>query len=171
MLAHSDSEHKRSPTVHPLILGVLGLAGALLVALALLLFLQWPLRDGVQAYSRLSNDVAQVLFALYAAVAVTAASMTNSHLALAKPAQSAIKFIPSWRAWAAFACLAPWALLVLWTGVPQMLASIAGLERFSEGLSPGYFVLRIALVLLALLVLVQAAVQTGAGWRSNGPPP
>jgi hypothetical protein len=48
-------------------------AGALVVPLALLLFAQWPLRDGVQAYSRQANDAAQILFAVYAAVAITAA--------------------------------------------------------------------------------------------------
>jgi hypothetical protein len=37
-----------------------------------------------------------------------------------------------------------------------MLASVAQWESFSEGLTPGYFVLRIALVMLPVLVLAQA---------------
>ena len=39
--------------------------GALVLPVSLLLFLQWPLREWVQAYSREANDLAQVLFALY----------------------------------------------------------------------------------------------------------
>lgn len=42
---------------------------------------------------------------------------------------------------------------------PQMLESIQAREIFSEGLTPGYFVLRIALVLLGLLVLVDVVTQ------------
>lgn len=45
-----------------------------------------------------------------------------------------------------------------------MLESMRTLERFSEGLTPGYFVLRIALVLLAVLVLVDALAQVLAPW-------
>jgi TRAP-type C4-dicarboxylate transport system permease small subunit len=132
---------------------VIAAASVLVLPLALLLFAQWPLRDLVQAWSRQANDAAQILFALYAAVGITAASVSKSHLALAKRAQAATKFIAPWRAWALLLCVGPWAL---WTAMPQMLASVAGLESFSEGLTPGYFILRIALVLLALLVLVEA---------------
>ena len=49
------------------------LTSLLAVPLALLLFAQWPLRDVVQAYSRQTNDWAQILFAVYVAVAITAA--------------------------------------------------------------------------------------------------
>jgi len=47
----------------------------------LLLFLQWPLRDLVQAYSREANDLAQVLFALYVSIALTQATRQRTHLA------------------------------------------------------------------------------------------
>lgn len=135
---------------------LISLTAWLVLPLALLLFAQWPLRDWLQAYSRQANDVAQIVFALYAAVAITAASRSKSHLALTKHTQSAINLIANWKAWALLLCVAPWALFLLWTAFPQMLASVTGLESFSEGLTPGYFVLRIALVLLALLVLVEA---------------
>ena len=169
---HSVQNPDKNPRsgIQPLAQWLLGLAGALVVPLAFLLFAQWPLRDGVQAYSRLANDVAQILFALYAAVAVTAASLANSHLALATPALSAIKLISSWRAWVMLACVAPWALLVLWTALPQMMAAIAGLEKFSEGLTPGYFMLRVALVLLALLVLLHAVAHAVAVWHQSKQP-
>ena len=59
-------------------------AGAKWLALPLitLLFLQWPLRDYIQVYSREANDLGQWLFALYVAAAVTAATRAGTHLAV-----------------------------------------------------------------------------------------
>jgi len=145
-------------------------ASLLVLPLALLLFAQWPLRDWVQAFSRQANDVAQILFGVYGAVAITAASVSKTHLALVKTTQAATKTIAPWRDWALLACVAPWALFLLWAAVPQMLASIAAREIFSEGLTPGYFFLRIALVLLALLVLVHSVAQVWSGLRARRRP-
>lgn len=144
-------------------------AGFLVLPLALLLFAQWPLRDWLQAYSRQANDAAQILFGLYAAVAITAATRSRSHLALDKHGHNALKTIASWRAWALLACVGPWAFFLLWTAAPQMLESIRAREIFSEGLTPGYFMLRIALVLLAVLVLGQAVAQALATVRVRKP--
>ena len=82
-------------------------ASLLVLPLALLLFAQWPLRDWVQAHSRVANDAAQIVFALYAAVAITAASRSKTHLALVKHDDNAIKHVARWRTWALLACLAP----------------------------------------------------------------
>lgn len=135
---------------------LLTLGAALVLPLTVLLCVQWPLRDWVQAYSRQANDVAQILFGVYTALAVTAASAAKTHLALVKPAQVATKNIAKWRAWCTLLCVGPWALFLLWTAAPQALASVRAREIFSEGLTPGYFLLRVALVLLALLVLAQS---------------
>ena len=54
----------------------------LAIPIGLLLFLQWPLRDYVKAYSREANDLGQWLFALYVAAAVTAATRAGTHLAV-----------------------------------------------------------------------------------------
>ena len=131
-------------------------ASVLVLPLAILLFAQWPLRDWVQTHSLLANDVAQIVFAVYAAVAITAASRAKTHLALLQPVPATQPLRASWRSWALLVCVAPWALFLLWTAAPQMLESIHVREIFAEGLTPGYFVLRIALVLLALLVLLDA---------------
>jgi len=126
-------------------------AGALVLPLTLLLFAQWPLRDAVQAGSRQANDLAQVIFALYMAVAVTAASIQGSHLAAHAGGEAA----PArWRRWAVAGCTAPWAVFLLWTSAPSVWQSVLQLERFGETLNPGYFLIRVALWLLALLVLV-----------------
>jgi len=129
-------------------------ASALVFPLTLLLFAQWPLRDAVQAGSRQANDLAQVIFAIYMAVAVTAASIDGMHLA-ARHAPDEHERPVRWRAWAVFACTAPWAAFVLWTAAPNVWQSVMQLERFGETLNPGYFLIRVALWLLAALVLAQ----------------
>src|SRR6266851_2851434 len=53
----------------------------LVLPVSLLLFLQWPLRDLVQAYSIEANDLAQWLFALYVSLALTYATRERAHLA------------------------------------------------------------------------------------------
>jgi hypothetical protein len=115
--------------------------------------------------TRQANDVGQILFALYAAVAVTAASSSKSHLAITKPKTGAVQGRVSWRNWALLLCLAPWAVFLMWTAGPQMLRSMAQMKSFSEGLTPGYFILRMALVLLVVLVLVEAVDSAFSGVR------
>ncbi|MCX7241143.1 MAG: C4-dicarboxylate ABC transporter substrate-binding protein [Burkholderiales bacterium] len=144
---------------------LLGVAAALVLGLALLLFGQWPLREWLQAYSREANDIGQILFALYASAAITAASRAKTHLALVRPTSDTRP--AAWRSWATLACVAPWALLVLWSALPALLNSVRQMERFSEGLTPGYFVVRFALVLLALLVLQNAVAQALDAWRQG----
>ena len=131
--------------------------GVLVLPVGLLLFLQWPLREVVQAYSREANDLAQCLFAIYASVAVTCATRQHAHLATDIVAQR----YPAWarrllaRATALFV-LVPWSLFILYAAWPATMQSVRQLEAFPETFNPGYFVLRIAVVLAALLVLVQA---------------
>ena len=139
---------------------VCAVARWLVLPLSLLLFLQWPLRDLVQSHSREANDAAQVLFALFIAVAITAATRHRSHLALDAFAQ---RISPRMRALiarvAAILVLAPWAALLLFAGAMPAWQSIAELEGFPETMNPGYFLIRAAAVLLALLVLAQAIVD------------
>ena len=134
--------------------------GALLVLpLAFLLLAQWPLRDLVQAFSRQANDIAQILFALYMAIAVTAASRAGSHLCA--PRVKALP--PRLRAWLLFACTGPWAFFMLWASTGPAIDSLRQLERFGETLTPGYFLIRWALWLLVLLVLADGAGALARG--------
>jgi len=127
-------------------------AAALVLPLAGLLFAQWPLRELVQAFSRQANDLGQVLFALYMAVAVTAATEAGAHLAAAHGRlglrASSI---------AVLACTGPWALYLLVVTAQPVWQSLRTQEKFPETLDPGYFLIRVALWLLAALVLLQAA--------------
>lgn len=134
-------------------------ASVLVLPLAGLLFAQWPLRDLVQAYSRQANDLAQILFALYMAVAVTAASRDGVHLAAGHVLHAREDHPPRWRAWAVLACTAPWAVFMLWSAGPQIWQSLRQTERFGETLSPGFFLIKLALGLMVVLILIDGWVR------------
>lgn len=135
-------------------------AAILVLPVSLLLFLQWPLRELVQAYSREANDLAQILFALYVAVAITAATRTGSHIAADG---AATRLSPRTRSvlarGAALGVLLPWSGFVLWSSYASVVQSIGQFEAFPETFNPGYFLIRAALALLALLIAVQALVD------------
>jgi TRAP-type C4-dicarboxylate transport system permease small subunit len=127
---------------------------------SLLLFLQWPLREWVHAYSAEANDLAQWLFALYVSLALTEATRGRSHLAADSFAQ---RYAASTRRrvarTAALVCLVPWSLFILVMSWPSVVQSVAQLERFPETYNPGYFIIRASTWLLALLVLLQALIE------------
>lgn len=135
-------------------------AAFLVLPLSLLLFLQWPLRDLVQAGSREANDLAQILFALYVAVALTAATRERAHLAADLVARRYSPRVRDGIARAAALCIAvPAALFVLVSGARATWFSTLALERFPETTNPGYFLVRVAVMVLAALVLVQALLE------------
>ena len=144
-------------------------ASLLALPLALLLFAQWPLRELLQAYSREANDMGQVVFAFYVAVAVTAASRGHVHLASFKPSHQGTHR-PRWHGWAVLVCTAPWAIFMLWAGWPLVAASVASLERFGETLTPGYFLIKLAMAGLVLLVLLDGIVRLLPEPRSGNNP-
>jgi TRAP-type mannitol/chloroaromatic compound transport system permease small subunit len=139
---------------------VLELAKWLVLPVAILLFLQWPLRDLVQAYSREANDLGQWIFALFIAAAVTAATRERIHLAADTFAQ---RYAPSGRVLIARAGallgLMPWALFVLYASRTTVWMSVRQLESFPDTFNPGYFLVKLALWLLAGLLLLQAIVD------------
>jgi TRAP-type mannitol/chloroaromatic compound transport system permease small subunit len=134
-------------------------AGAawLVLLLSLLLFLQWPLRELVQAYSREANDLAQILFALYVSVAVTAATRARAHLAADAFAH---RYSERTRARlariGAIAVLLPWSVFVLVTAAPVIASAVRDFEGFPETFNPGYFLIKIAVGVLGMLIALQA---------------
>jgi TRAP-type mannitol/chloroaromatic compound transport system permease small subunit len=124
----------------------------LVLPLVVLLFAQWPLREWVQAYSRQTNDVAQMVFALLASVSITAASQRGIHLSAHPVGMREGR----WRRWATLLCVLPWALFMLWSGAQSVWQAVLGLEKFAETLTPGYFFIKMATLVLYLLVIVQA---------------
>jgi hypothetical protein len=55
--------------------------------------------------------------------------------------------------------VAPWSIFMIWATWPIAQSSTALLEKFPETLNPGYFLIKIAAELLALLALVQALLD------------
>jgi TRAP-type mannitol/chloroaromatic compound transport system permease small subunit len=132
----------------------------LVLPLALLLFLQWPLRDVVHAYSVEANDFAQIIFALYIGVAITAATRQNSHIASdALARRYSERSRRTLRRVAALVVLVPWSAFMVWAAWPPALDSIRHLERFSETFNPGYFIIRSVIVLLAIAILIQGLID------------
>ncbi len=139
----------------------------LVLPVSLLLFAQWPLRDLVHAYALQANDLAQWMFALYVSLALTFATRQRTHLAADAFAQ---RYSPAVRSRIAaiggFLCVAPWSLFILLVSAPAVWQSVRGFEEFPETYDPGYFIIKAATWLLALLALAQAAL----GLRRSEPP-
>jgi TRAP-type C4-dicarboxylate transport system permease small subunit len=132
----------------------------LVLPVALILFLQWPLRDFVRWGSREANDLGQWIFALYVSLAVTFATRERAHLAVDAIAHDYPPRVRRFIArWGTLACVAPWSLFMLWATWPIAQRSTLLLEKFPETLNFGYFLIKVAAVLLALLALVQALLD------------
>ncbi|WP_051049200.1 hypothetical protein [Ideonella sp. B508-1] len=72
---------------------------------------------------------------------------------------------PRTRATVLALCVLPWAGWTLWAAAPTVWQSLAQQERFPETLTPGYFVIRLAMVLLLLLAAAQAVAELWRAWR------
>ena len=139
---------------------VVAAAKWLALPLITLLFLQWPLRDLFRGYSREANDLGQVVFALFVAVSITAATRAGTHLAADLLAQrySARTRRRLHRVGSAVGLL-PWALFVLIAGNSAVVSSIAHRESFQDSGNPGYFLVKLALWVMAAVVLAQSLVD------------
>jgi len=139
---------------------VVAAAKWLALPLIVLLFLQWPLREIVRGFSREANDLGQIVFALFVAVSVTAASRAGTHLAVDMLAR---RYAPSTRRRlhraGAVLGLLPWALFILVAGRSTVVSSVGGLESFQDSGNPGYFLIKLALWLMAAVILGQALLD------------
>ena len=163
------SRWRRFPTLDRIVAGAVACGLALVLPVSLLLFLQWPLRDLVQAYSREANDLAQWLFALYVSIAVTAATRSRGHLAADALAR---RYSAATRArlyrWACLGVILPWSGFVLYAVTPMIWQSVVQLERFPETFNPGYCIVKASVGLLGLLVLLQAILDALRASESDG---
>jgi TRAP-type mannitol/chloroaromatic compound transport system permease small subunit len=138
---------------------VLAWARWLVLPVAVLLFLQWPLRDLTQAYSREANDLGQWLFALYVAAAFTAATRAGTHLCVdALAHRYSLRTRTLLMRLGLLFGLVPWALFVLIAGGSMVVSSVRLTEAFPETGNPGYFLVKTAVWVLAGLVLAEALV-------------
>lgn len=139
----------------------------LCLPVALLLFLQWPLREWVQAGSREANDLGQWLFALFVAVSIVAATRVGEHIATdVVSAQFSVETRRRLGRIGICLGLLPWAVFVLWAVAPQISQSLRQAERFPDTANPGYFMVKVALGLLLVLLIVQGLADF---WRGRRP--
>jgi TRAP-type mannitol/chloroaromatic compound transport system permease small subunit len=143
-----------------LIAAIIATAQWLALPLILLLFLQWPLRDIVHAYSSQANDLGQIVFALYVAVSISAATRAGTHLAADALAQHYTARTRDWlKRLGAGVGLLPWALFVLIAGKTFVVPALLELESFPETDNPGYFLIKCGLWLMVITIIAQAVVD------------
>jgi TRAP-type mannitol/chloroaromatic compound transport system permease small subunit len=132
----------------------------LALPLVVLLFLQWPLRDVFRMFSREANDLGQVIFAFFVAVSVTAATRAKTHLAadlLARQYRPRVR--QRLNQFGSALGLLPWALFVLIASKSTVISSLHDREDFQESGNPGYFLIKFALWVMAILILCQSLVD------------
>ena len=140
---------KATPVSRPAL--VYRLARPLALAVTVLLFAQWPLREMAGSGALLVNDFAQMLFALYVAVALPWASVRQSHLAAHPEALATAR----WRRIGAALAPLAWCAWVLVTAAVPSWNSLRQAESFPDSFNPGYFVIKIALLIMAALLAWQ----------------
>ena len=93
-------------------------------------------------------------------MAITAATRAHAHLAADAFARSYPLGVRTALARAAaLFVVAPWSGFVLVTAWPGVQQSVLQLESFPETFDPGYFIVKIALLLLVALTLLQASLD------------
>lgn len=139
---------------------VLAAAKWLALPIVTLLFLQWPLRNWLGLYSREANDLGQWLFALYVAVSITAATRAKAHLAADTLSRNYSVTARDWLTRAgALLGLVPWSLIVLVASWRLVRGSTLLFERFPDTGNFGYFIIKLALLLMALMILVEGLLD------------
>jgi TRAP-type mannitol/chloroaromatic compound transport system permease small subunit len=139
---------------------VVAAAKWLALPLIVLLFLQWPLRDLFRTFSREANDLGQVAFAFFVAASVTAATRAHTHLAadlLAR--QYSVRVRQRLARLGSALGLLPWALFVLIAGRSTVASSLRDLESFQDSGNGGYFLIKLALWAMAILILGQSLLD------------
>ncbi len=149
---------------------VIGAFQWLALPLVLLLFLQWPLRDLVGCCSRQANDLGQIFFAVLVAASVTAATRAGTHLAADALAERySARMRHRIRQFGALFGLVPWALFVLVASKPAVLGSLSERESFPDTANPGYFIIKLALWAMAILILAQVTVDVAKPMPADEP--
>ena len=110
--------------------------------------------------SREANDLGQIVFALFVAFSVTAVTRAGTHLAADALAQRySLRVRHRIRQFGALFGLVPWALFMLIASKPQVLSAIGTRESFPDTANPGYFIIKLAVWITALMILAQAIVD------------
>src|SRR5436190_16124100 len=139
---------------------IVSLGQWLVIPIVVLLFLQWPLRDIIQAWSRETNDLGQWIFAFYVAVSVTAATRAKTHLTADTLARHySVHWRNSFTRLGAAIGLVPLSLFVLFASRNIVWSSLLMRESFPDTYNAGYFLIKLALWVLALLMLIEGLID------------
>ena len=107
-----------------------------------------------------ANDLGQIIFALFVAVSITAATRAGTHLAADAVAQ---RYSPRLRVHirqiGALVGLAPWALFILFASKSAVISSLQVREGFPDTGNPGYFIIKLALWIMAIIILAQSVLE------------
>jgi TRAP-type mannitol/chloroaromatic compound transport system permease small subunit len=148
-------------------------ASWLCLPVIMLLFLQLPLRDIVQAGNNTDNDFGQIIFANFFMVGIPFAMRHDAHVRVdilhqhfSKRARAIIELAGT------VLFTLPWLALLAWYSLPIVLNSLAQTEKFAETYTPGYFILKLGLFFFVVLAGLQAIANViHAGLALAAPQP
>ena len=116
-----------------------------IVLLVVFLWVQWPMRVFASGNPRLINDMGQIAFAYFWVMAFAIACLSQSHLQISNNAAPTKK---GRRAWTGFVLSLPWAIFLVYTAWPLLINSWHENEKFPDSYSPGFYLIKLALILL-----------------------
>jgi TRAP-type mannitol/chloroaromatic compound transport system permease small subunit len=120
--------------------------------LVFLLWIQWPMRVFSGGNARLFNDIGQIVFAFFWVLAFAVACSTQSHLKLTSSVHSKPEHT-IWRTTWSLMFTLPWAVFVIYSAWPLLWHSLQDNEKFPDTYSPGFYLIKLALVLLPVGLL------------------
>lgn len=113
--------------------------------LVVFLWAQWPMRVFASGNPRLINDMGQIAFAYFWVMAFAIACLSQSHLQISDNAAPTKK---GKRAWTGFVLSLPWAIFLVYSAWPLLINSWHENEKFPDSYSPGFYLIKLALILL-----------------------
>lgn len=113
--------------------------------LVVFLWAQWPMRVFASGNPRLINDMGQIAFAYFWVMAFAIACLSQSHLQISNSAAPTKK---GRRAWTGFVLSLPWAIFLVYSAWPLLINSWHENEKFPDSYSPGFYLIKLALILL-----------------------
>ena len=116
-----------------------------IVLLVVFLWAQWPMRVFASGNPRLINDMGQIAFAYFWVMAFAIACLSQSHLQISNNAAPTKKWR---RAWTGFVLSLPWAIFLVYSAWPLLINSWHENEKFPDSYSPGFYLIKLALILL-----------------------
>ena len=145
-----DTEQSLISVIQMHFIRILGLIG---VAFVTLLWLQFPLRVLGFGIHRLINDIAQILFAYIWLFGFILASYHRTHLQVSHAKRG---FFQS--SFGQILTL-PCAIFLIYSSWPIFVQSWIVAEKFSDTLSPGYYLIKLALILFSVAMAFMSIFQ------------